>query len=145
MVILMKKRPEKSFIDFCHCFITISSLLWALVVWNICKNSFAVGKSTKQWCSCSKNQLLFVKNPENCWFSWVLSQNCLVFLSLEYFKVKIFYLCYISFHYFTYNWIEKRPLLVESLVSVIFYEIFLMRYLVIINYYFGKKITENRG
>ena len=36
-----------------------------------------------------------------------------------------------------------RPLLVESSVIVIFYAIFLMRYAVIINYYFGKIFFSN--
>ena len=36
-----------------------------------------------------------------------------------------------------------RPLLVENLVNVIFYMIFLMSYAAIINYYFGKKKFSN--
>ena len=41
-----------------------------------------------------------------------------------------------------------RSLLVESSVIVIFYEIFLMRYTVITNYYFRKKffqLRKNKG
>ena len=66
-----KNLPQTSHKIFSQCLIVNSSLLWAFMVQNFCKNSFSGGKSRKNGIPVIKITFSLQKNPPECRFAWV--------------------------------------------------------------------------
>ena len=66
-----KNLPQTSHKIFSQCLIVNSSLLWAFMVQNFCKNSFSGGKSRKNGIPVIKITFSLQKIPQNYRFPWV--------------------------------------------------------------------------
>ena len=66
-----KNLPQISHKIFSQCLIVTSSLLWAFMVQNVCKNSFSGGKSRKNGIPVIKITFSLQKIPQNYRFPWV--------------------------------------------------------------------------
>ena len=66
-----KNFPQTSHKIFSQCLIVNSSLLWAFMVQNFCKNSFSGGKSRKNGIPVIKITFSLQKIPQNYRFPWV--------------------------------------------------------------------------
>ena len=66
-----KNLPQTSHKIFSQCLIVNSSLLWAFIVQNFCKNSFSQGKNRKNGIPVIKITFSFQKILQNYRFAWV--------------------------------------------------------------------------
>ena len=66
-----KNLPQTSHKFFFQCLIVNSSLLWAFIVQNFCKNSFSQGKNRKNGIPVIKITFSFQKILQNYRFAWV--------------------------------------------------------------------------
>ena len=66
-----KNLPQTSHKIFSQCLMVNSSLLWAFMVQNFCKNSFSGGKSRKNGIPVIKITFSLQKIPQNYRFPWV--------------------------------------------------------------------------
>ena len=102
----IRKTFHKLYINFfSQCLIVTSSLLWAFMVQNVCKNSFSGGKSRKNGIPVIKITFSLQKIPQNYRFSWVNTKT------IKYtYRFNTSYLCClifdISFYDFIYKFIE---------------------------------------
>ena len=105
------KKDQKNLLQASHnifpqCLIVNSSLLWAFMVQNFCKNSFSGGKSRKNGIPVIKITFSLQKIPQNYRFPWVNINILSILADLILLIAVVFSLWDVSFHYFIYKFIE---------------------------------------